>query len=72
MEGRYESTNAAIVARLNQEVIRALKAPDVIERLAKQGGNEIVGNTPEQFAKVIEAHLARYAKLIREARIKPE
>jgi len=65
-------TDKAIVARLHREVIKALKAPDVVDRLARQGGNEIVGNTPEQFAKVIGSDLARYAKLVKEANIKSE
>ena len=50
--------------------MKALKLPDIVERLEKQGGNDIVGNTPEQFAQVIQSDLARYAKLIREAGIK--
>ena len=65
-------TDRAIVSRIQQEVVKALKLPDVVERLEKQGGNEIVGNTPAGFAKVIEADLARYSRLIREARIKAE
>lgn len=43
----------------DREVVRALKMPDVIERLATQGGNELVGNTPEQFAQVIKSDLAK-------------
>ena len=46
--------------------------PDVIERLATQGGNELVGNTPEEFARVIKNDLAKYAKLVKEAAIKIE
>jgi tripartite-type tricarboxylate transporter receptor subunit TctC len=65
-------TPQAIIDRLNREVVRALKLPDVIERLATQGGNELVGNTPEQFAQVIKNDLAKYAKLVKEAGIKIE
>ncbi len=65
-------TTKAIVERLNREVVKALKLPDVIERLATQGGNELVGNTPEQFAQVIKGDLAKYAKLVKEAGIKIE
>ena len=46
--------------------------PGVIERLATQGGNELVGNTPEQFAQVIKSDLAKYAKLIKAAGIQPQ
>jgi len=43
--------------------------PDVVERLATQGGNELVGNTPEEFAQVIRSDLEKYAKLVKAANI---
>jgi tripartite-type tricarboxylate transporter receptor subunit TctC len=49
-----------------------LKQPDVIDRLATQGGNEIVGSTPEEFAQLINAQLAYYAKLVKDAGVKAE
>jgi tripartite-type tricarboxylate transporter receptor subunit TctC len=65
-------TDRAIIAKLHQEIVKALRQPDVIERLATQGGNDIVGSTPEEFARVIQADLAMYAKLIKDAGIKAE
>ena len=65
-------TPKAIVDKLNREVVKALKMPDVIERLATQGGNELVGNTPEQFAQVIKNDLAKYAKLVKAAGIQTQ
>jgi len=65
-------TPKAIVERLHREVLRALKMPDVIERLGTQGGNELVGNTPEEFAQVIRNDLAKYSRLVKEAGIKIE
>ena len=53
-------TPRLVIERLNREVVKALKMPDVIERLATQGGNDLVGNTPEQFAQVIKNDLALY------------
>ena len=58
-----------VVDLLYREVARALKMPDVIERLATQGGNELVGNTPQEFAQVIKSDLAKYAKLVKAANI---
>jgi len=49
--------------------VKALKLPDVVERLATQGGNELVGNTPEEVAQVIKNDLAKYAKLVKSAKI---
>jgi tripartite-type tricarboxylate transporter receptor subunit TctC len=59
----------AIIDRLNAETVRAMHAPDVHERIAVQGGNDIVTGTPEQFAALIRSDLQAYAKLIRDANI---
>ena len=64
-------TPAEIVALLNQEVVKALKSPDVREAAAGFGF-ELNGGTPEQFAAAIESDLARVSKVIRDAGIKPE
>lgn len=64
-------TPRPIIERLNREVVKALKMPDVIDRLATQGGNELVGNTPEEFAQVIKHDLALYSKIVKAAGIKP-
>ena len=62
-------TPKAIVDLLNVETVRAMRAPDVHERIAVQGGNEIVTGTPEDFAALIKSDLQMYAKLIKDARI---
>jgi tripartite-type tricarboxylate transporter receptor subunit TctC len=62
-------TPKPVVDLLYREVARALKLPDVVERLATQGGNQLVGNTPEEFAQVIKDDLAKYAKLVKSAKI---
>ena len=62
-------TPKPIVELLYREVAKVLKMPDVIERLATKGGNELVGNTPEEFAQVIRDDLAKYAKLVKAAKI---
>jgi tripartite-type tricarboxylate transporter receptor subunit TctC len=62
-------TPKAIVDRLNAETVRAMHAPDVHERIAVQGGNDIVTGTPEEFAALIKSDLQAYAKLIRDAKI---
>jgi len=62
-------TSKAIVERLNAETVRAMRAADVHERIAVQGGNDIVTGTPEEFAALIRSDLQVYAKLIKDARI---
>jgi len=62
-------TPKPIVDRLHHAIVEALKKPDVMDRLATQGGSELVGNTPEEFAQVIKNDLAKYAKLVKAANI---
>ena len=62
-------TPRAAVQRLNAEIVKAMHAPEVHERIAVQGGNDIVTGTPEEFAALIRADLERYGRLIRDAKI---
>jgi tripartite-type tricarboxylate transporter receptor subunit TctC len=62
-------TPKAIVDRLNAETASAMRAADVHERIAVQGGNEIVTGTPEEFSALIRSDLQAYAKLIKGAKI---
>lgn len=64
-------TPAEIVALLNREVVKALRAPDVQEAAAGFGF-ELYGNSPEEFAAAIKADLARTSRIIRDAGIRPE
>ena len=61
-------TPDAIVQRLYQETKKALDAPDVRERLAKFVA-EPVGSSPEQFKKKFNDDVAKYAKIVKEAKI---
>jgi tripartite-type tricarboxylate transporter receptor subunit TctC len=60
-----------IVSRLNGEIIKALKLPDVRERLASLGA-EVVGNSPEQFASFQRADTAKWAKVVKQSGAKIE
>jgi tripartite-type tricarboxylate transporter receptor subunit TctC len=63
------NTPRDIVTRLNAEIVKALKTPDMRERLSQQGA-EPVGNTPEEFAAVIKRDLAKWAKVVKDANIR--
>jgi tripartite-type tricarboxylate transporter receptor subunit TctC len=65
-------TDPAIIRRLNAEAVKALKSPAVIRRLVDDGGNEIVGGTPAEFAQQIQSDLRLYGKLITAANINAE
>jgi tripartite-type tricarboxylate transporter receptor subunit TctC len=64
-------TPPAILNRLNAELVKSARAPDVVERLAPDGG-EPVGSTAEQFARYIAADMARWGKLVKETGIRFE
>src|SRR4051794_26676723 len=56
------------VVRLQQEMVKVLKLPEVIERL-RAGGNEGIGSTPEEFDARFRADIIKYAKIITDAKI---
>ncbi len=64
-------TPASVVARFNQEINNALKAPDVIERLRRAYAFPD-GGTPEEFSKFLADEGARWSKLVKDANIKLE
>lgn len=63
-------TPKEIVARLNTEVGRILASPDLRQRFVSDG-LEPIGGSPEEFAKFIRDEIAKYAKVIKNAGIKP-
>lgn len=65
------ATPTAAVTRLNSEIVRALRAPDVQQKLRAQGITP-VPSTPEQFTAMLESERARYSKVVREANIRAE
>jgi tripartite-type tricarboxylate transporter receptor subunit TctC len=58
-----------IVQRLNSELVRALKLPDVRDRLLSQS-TEPVGNTPQEFAAFMKREHAKWAKVIKAANVR--
>lgn len=56
-------TPAAIVARYNREIVKALKAPDVQQALTATGA-EIVGSTPEEMGKFMQQEIAQWKGLV--------
>jgi tripartite-type tricarboxylate transporter receptor subunit TctC len=64
-------TPADVIARLHAEVTRALKAPEMIEKLAFDGA-EPVGTTPSEFAAHIKSELEKWTKVARDAKIEPQ
>ena len=65
----HRNTPRDIIARLNTEVVRAVRDPEVNARLVGLG-LDIVANTPEQFAAFLESEGKRWLPLIRSLNIR--
>lgn len=79
---RYEATSwqgavapagmpRAIIMKLNSEINRALKLPQIGARLAAEG-SEPGATTPDEFAAYIKREIVKWAKVIKESGIKVE
>src|ERR1043165_670071 len=64
-------TPRAVVAKLNEAMNAALKQDDLRSRLMASG-IEIQGGTPGDFAKVIQAEVDKWGRIVKEAGIPPE
>jgi tripartite-type tricarboxylate transporter receptor subunit TctC len=64
-------TPAPIVKRLNEEVARAVRLPDVRERLIALGVDP-VGGTPEELARVLARDLEKWTAVAKAANIKSD
>lgn len=63
--------DAAIIAKLNREILRIIALPDVQEILLQEGG-EIVATTPAAFASVIRDEYAKWQKVVKLAGVTPD
>jgi tripartite-type tricarboxylate transporter receptor subunit TctC len=70
MVGRA-GTPPEIITRLHREAVAVMRAPATVERLTKLSFN-IIANTPEQFAEVIQSDAAKWGKVIRDFKIQVE
>jgi tripartite-type tricarboxylate transporter receptor subunit TctC len=64
-------TPAALIAQLNEIIVRALKTPEVAERLLRDG-SEPTPTTPAAFMATVRSDLERWRKQVKESGIKPE
>jgi tripartite-type tricarboxylate transporter receptor subunit TctC len=64
-------TPKAVVDKLSAEVAKALRQPDVVQRLAADSATPI-GSTPEEFAAYIRKEQERWGRVVKTANIKAE
>lgn len=62
------SAPKAVVTRLNQEVVKIVNSPEFRKQMADIGA-EPVGNKPEEMAKQIRDETAKFAELVKTAKI---
>lgn len=65
------ATPPAVVNKLAGEVVKVLRLPDTIERMAAQGVDVIAGS-PTELAAYVKQEFARYEKLVKSAGLKVE
>ena len=65
------NTPAAIVARMQKEIARVVRLPEVTQKLLEQGADP-VGSSQEELARIVRTELKSWATVIRDAGIKPE
>ena len=58
------ATSKELIGRLNAEINRIMKMPDVTQRLAGDGV-EAVGTTPEQFGAYLKQEVAKWGKVVK-------
>jgi tripartite-type tricarboxylate transporter receptor subunit TctC len=64
-------TPRVVVERLNREIARTVRMPDVVERLTSQG-YELVGDTPEHFAAYLRTELEKWTKVVKVSGLRVE
>ncbi len=65
------ATPRPVIARLHAEAVKALRAPDVVDKLSGQGA-EPVGNTPEEFTALIRSEIDKWANLVKAANMRTD
>jgi tripartite-type tricarboxylate transporter receptor subunit TctC len=65
------ATPKTIITRLNREIVRALTAPEVKKRFIELAADP-VGSTPDELTAYNRSEIAKWAKVIKSAGIKPE
>ena len=61
------ATPRPIVERLNGEINRIIKSPEILKRISQGGSALIVGGTPERFADFIRAEIEKWGKVVRQS-----
>jgi len=64
-------TPREVVARLNEATVKALRSPDVRERMT-QIGFDVVASSPDEFGKFMREEVERWTRVVQKGGIKPD
>jgi tripartite-type tricarboxylate transporter receptor subunit TctC len=64
-------TPRELITRINGAVVKVLQQPDVRERLVAMGA-DVVGSSPEEFGRFMQAESTKWAKVVKDANIRAE
>jgi len=64
-------TPREVVARLNDAMVKALRSPDVRDRLTAIGF-DVVASTPEEFGQFMKNEVERWTRVVQRGGIKPD
>ncbi len=65
-------TPRVVLARLQREIAKAVRKPEICDRFLALGVEMTASESPEQYSEFIRQQTERMAKLVRDAGIKPE
>lgn len=60
-------TPSSIVNRLNADILKAIQAPDLRQRLETGASMELTGSTPEELGRYIRSELRKWAKVVKDS-----
>jgi tripartite-type tricarboxylate transporter receptor subunit TctC len=62
-----KDTPKPIVQRLNTEIVRILRTPEVRDKMQSAMGIEVVASSPEELTALMKAEIPRWAELIKKS-----
>ena len=63
-------TPRPVIARLSAAIVDTLKLTEVTDKLTNVSAGYVIGNTPEEFAAIIQSERAKWGKVIKQAGVK--
>ena len=65
------ATPRHFVSAWNAAIVKAMRAPDMSERIAREGA-EVIASTPAEFGAYMKTELAKWAKIVKDNGLKVE